>query len=186
MAVLLLNASYEPLRVVSWQRAICMQLADRADLIESVPDRVLRASGGREFPFPSVIRLREMAVIPFRRGTAPITRRALAHRDHGECQKVGCDRRGSTMDHLLPRSRSGAHDWLNVVLMCAEHNNKKGDRTIEELGWSLKKPPRVPTYETLYLDTRHVVPQWRQWLGLTWTDADSEEPDSYPVERAAS
>ena len=36
MSVLLLNASYEPLRVITWQRAICLQLADRADLVDVV------------------------------------------------------------------------------------------------------------------------------------------------------
>ena len=83
MSVLLLNASYEPLRVISWQRAICLQLAERADLIESLANRKLHTSGGDEFPFPAVVRLRDMVVVPFRRGNAPITRRGLAHRDGG-------------------------------------------------------------------------------------------------------
>lgn len=170
MTVLLLNASYEPLRVISWQRAICLQLAERADLIESIAERRLHTSGGDEFPFPAVVRLREMIVIPFRRGNAPITRRGLAHRDGGVCQKTGCERSGATMDHLLPRSRGGQHDWHNVVLMCAEHNNAKSNRTIEELGWSLKNAPRVPTHETFYLDRTEVLPEWKQWLGR-WTHA---------------
>ncbi|MDW3178240.1 MAG: HNH endonuclease [Acidimicrobiia bacterium] len=164
MSVLLLNASYEPLRIISWQRAICLQLGERADLIEAIEDRMLRTSGGEEFPFPAVIRLRDMVVVPFRRGAAPITRRALTHRDMGACQKTGCTRRGATMDHLLPRSRGGRHEWHNVVLMCAEHNNAKSDRTIDELGWTLKSSPKAPKYDTLYLDRADVLPQWRQWL----------------------
>lgn len=164
MPVLLLNASYEPLRVISWQRAICLQLADRADLVERVENRTLHTSGGEEFPFPAVVRLREMVVIPFRRGAAPITRRALTYRDDGACQKSDCNRRGSTMDHLLPRSRGGQHTWQNVVLMCAEHNNAKSDRTLDELGWTLKAKPIVPSYENLYLDRTQILPQWRQWL----------------------
>lgn len=165
MSVLLLNASYEPLRVISWQRAICLQLADRADVIEAVEGRALRTSGGAEFAFPSVIRLREMVVVPFRRGAAPITRRALVARDRGECQKVGCNKRGGTMDHLIPKSRGGQHTWHNVVLMCGEHNNTKSDRTLEELGWELKKAPRAPSHADLALDRSNANPQWRQWLG---------------------
>jgi len=165
MPVLLLNASYEPLRVISWQRAICLQLAERADLVEHVEEKSLHTSGGAVFPFPAVVRLREMVVIPFRRGTAPITRRALAFRDESQCQKTGCDRRGSTMDHLLPRSRGGLHDWENVVLMCGEHNNAKGDRTLDELGWSLKAKPVAPAYDGFYLDRSQILPQWRPWLG---------------------
>ncbi len=164
MAVLLLNASYEPLRVISWQRAICLQLADRADCIEALPDRTLRSSGGAEFPFPSVLRLREMAVIPFRREGPPITRRALQARDSGVCQKSGCNRKGSTMDHVIPRSRGGTHTWGNVVLMCAEHNNQKSDRTLDELSWTLKAPPRTPRHDTVLLDRARVLPEWRRWL----------------------
>lgn len=165
MPVLLLNASYEPLRVISWQRAICLQLAERADLIEEVEDKALHTSGGEVFPFPAVVRLREMVVVPFRRGTAPITRRALVFRDEGVCQKVGCERRGATMDHLLPRSRGGQHEWKNVVLMCAEHNNAKSDRTLDEIGWSLKAQPIAPAYDGFYLDRSQIMPQWRPWLG---------------------
>ena len=164
MSVLLLNASYEPLRIISWQRAICLQLAERADIVEAVEGRSIRSSGGNEFAFPSVIRLREMVFVPFRNGSSPITRRALVARDRGECQKMGCDRRGATMDHLLPKSRGGQHTWKNVVLMCAEHNNQKSDRTIEELGWTLKNTPRVPTKADLALDRSQANPQWGQWL----------------------
>lgn len=165
MSVLLLNASYEPLRVISWQRAICLQLSERADLVEEVEDRALRTSGGASFPFPAVVRLREMVVIPFRRGSGPITRRSLAQRDNGACQKTGCNRRGATMDHIVPRSRGGQHKWENVVLMCSEHNNAKSDRTLEELGWTLKATPVTPTYHGFYLDHAQILPQWRPWLG---------------------
>lgn len=171
MPVLLLNASYEPLRIITWQRAICLQLADRADLIEEAPERRLRAAGGAEFPFPSVVRLREMVVVPFQRGTPPITRRALAARDGGMCQKSGCERRGTTMDHVVAKSRQGQHTWNNVVLMCEEHNNRKGDRTLEELGWSLKKKPIAPKQRSLLLNPRDAAPQWLPWLG----DQFSEE-----------
>ena len=164
VSVLLLNASYEPLRVITWQRAICLQLSDRADMVESVEDRVLRSSGGAEFPFPAVLRLREMAVIPFRRDGPPITRRGLVARDQGLCQKSGCNRKGATMDHVVPRSRGGSHSWKNVVLMCAEHNNAKSDRTLEELGWSLKCTPHTPALETVLLDRARILPQWRPWL----------------------
>ena len=161
--MLLLNASYEPLRIISWQRAICLQLAGRADLVEAVEGRELHSSGGQTFPYPAVVRLRSMVVLPFRRDHA-ITRRALVARDDGRCQKSGCDRRGTTMDHLLPRSRGGQHTWHNVVLMCQEHNNLKGDRTLDEIGWSLKNSPRVPEFKVLLLDRHSVRPQWLPWI----------------------
>lgn len=73
------------------------------------------------------------------------------------------------MDHLLPRSRGGEHTWHNVVLMCEQHNNAKSDRTLEELGWSLKTSPRVPSYDSLYLHATQVLPQWQRWLSRSHT-----------------
>ncbi len=164
MSVLLLNATYEPLRIISWQRAICLWFDDRVDVLEVHHDRSLRSSGGEEFPHPVVVRLRNRVNVPFRRGEVPITRRALVARDGGECQKVGCSNRGTTIDHLVPRSRGGAHEWHNVALMCTAHNNEKADRTLEQLGWSLKKRPSVPDPHALLLGRVSVHPLWAAWL----------------------
>ncbi len=71
------------------------------------------------------------------------------------------------MDHLFPRSRGGAHSWLNVVLMCPEHNNIKGDRTLGELGWTLKRKPTIPRYQSVHVDRADADPRWEQWLDVS-------------------
>jgi 5-methylcytosine-specific restriction endonuclease McrA len=38
----------------------------------------------------------------------------------------------ATIDHIVPLSRGGAHDWINVVLACWGCNVSKKDRTPEE------------------------------------------------------
>ena len=48
--------------------------------------------------------------------------------------------------------------------MCQEHNNQKGDRTLDELGWTLKAIPVTPDYTVLLLDRIEIPPQWRRWL----------------------
>ncbi len=164
MAVLLLNATYEPLRIISWQRAIGLWFEDRVDVLESLDERTLRSAGGREFPYPVVVRLRSRVHVPFRRGGVPITRRALVARDNGQCQKAGCRNRGTTIDHLLPRSRGGQHAWDNVALMCTRHNNEKADRTLEEIGWSLKNRPTTPDANALLLGRVSMHPMWATWL----------------------
>ena len=56
---------------------------------------------------------------------------------------VGAD----TMDHVLPRSRGGATNWMNAVAAHRDCNRAKGDRTPEEAGmpllWRPWKPSRV-------------------------------------------
>ncbi len=143
MTVLLLNASFEPLRVITVRRALGLVLAGKADLVERAGSSSIRSTGGQEFAVPAVVRLRRMVRVPFQ-ATAPLSRRAISARDGHVCQVVGCLRPGQTVDHVVPRSRGGTHEWHNVVLMCVRHNSHKGDRLIDELGWRLKREPRAP------------------------------------------
>ena len=57
---------------------------------------------------------------------------------------AGCHRAGTTIDHVVPRSRGGEHTWENVVLMCKQHNRAKSDKFLSQLGWKLKRQPRAP------------------------------------------
>ena len=49
-----------------------------------------------------------------------------------------------TIDHVIPRSRGGKNDWLNLVTACKKCNQKKGNKTPEEAGMPLLKKPIVP------------------------------------------
>ncbi|MCY3851801.1 MAG: HNH endonuclease [Acidimicrobiaceae bacterium] len=148
MSVLLLNASYEPLHIISTRRALGLILAGKADLLEAGSTEM--RSPSHTFPVPVVLRLRYMVRIPFA-ARVPLNRKTLKVRDNGECQVVSCRERGTTIDHVVPRSRSGDHSWTNVVLMCADHNLKKADRLLDELGWQLKTVPRAPRQHQLVL-----------------------------------
>lgn len=142
MSVLLLNATFEPLDVVSVRRAVTLIVTGKAAPVEH-GEGVMR-SPSVTVPIPAVIRLVGFVKVPFSRRAAPLTRRTLAARDKGRCQVAGCRSDGATTDHIVPRSRGGRHEWENVALMCAAHNQAKGERLLSELGWALKKRPRVP------------------------------------------
>ncbi len=143
MAVLLLNASYEPLRVITLRRALGLVLSAKADLVVPETDQVVRTAGGATFEMPAVVRLRRFVRVPFQ-ATMPLSRPALQARDARRCQVAGCNRAGQTIDHIVPRSRGGQHEWTNVALMCLRHNSIKGDRLLEELGWRLDRRPVAP------------------------------------------
>lgn len=150
MTVLLLNASYEPLRVITMRRALGLVLAGKVDLVAAEGDQVLRTSGGATYEVPAVVRLRNMVRVPFQ-STVPLSRRAIEARDERRCQVAGCDRSGQTVDHIVPKSRGGAHEWTNVALMCTRHNSVKGARLLGELGWRLKREPVAPRGELVLL-----------------------------------
>lgn len=138
--VLLLNATYEPMRVIPLQRAVCLLLAGRAEVTHSsaAPLR----SAHQVMDTPVVVRLTSYVYVP-RRDVRPLSRAALLARDNHRCQY--CGRRGSTIDHVVPRSRGGQHIWTNVVIACDRCNFRKADRLLAEIGWVLRRRPAAPT-----------------------------------------
>jgi 5-methylcytosine-specific restriction endonuclease McrA len=136
---LVLNATYEPLGVVSERRGLLLVLNQRAITIEE-SDVVLHYSGG-ELTLPAVIRLVKFVRIPYRHAV-PLSRRALFARDGGRC--VYCTAPATSIDHVIPRSRGGGHNWENVVSACHRCNHQKADRMLKEIGWKLKTLPRQP------------------------------------------
>lgn len=107
MSVLVLNASYEPLNVVSVQRAVTLLLKEKAQAVE-VACAAIR-SERLAIPIPLVIRLVAYVRIPHRWRT-PVTRRGVLARDGYTCQYCGVQpgRAAITVDHVVPRSRSGS------------------------------------------------------------------------------
>jgi 5-methylcytosine-specific restriction endonuclease McrA len=164
MSVLLLNASYEPLTVVSWKRAMTLVISGRAEMVEQAGDRIVRSAGGAEFPLPHVVRLMQMVTFPGMRAhrSPRFSKSALTARDDRRCQVAKCDERGTTVDHLLPRSRGGETSWENCVLMCPAHNSRKGDRLLDEIGWKLKKRPVAPVGALVLTPARHS--EWSRWV----------------------
>lgn len=143
--VLVLNATYEPLNVVSIKRAVILLLKEKAELLEVTEARL--RSENLSLPVPLVIRLVYFVKIP-RRVSLPVTRRGILSRDHYACQYCGItpSRKELTLDHVLPRSRGGKTTWENVVAACKKCNGRKGSRTPEEAHMKLHTQPKRPRY----------------------------------------
>jgi 5-methylcytosine-specific restriction endonuclease McrA len=123
IAVLVLNATYEPLHFTNARRAVTLLLAGKAEPVEASP-RVVR-SPSRVFALPAVIRLAVFIRKPFLDRVA-FNKKNILRRDGYTCQY--CSRRGErlTVDHIVPRSRGGDTSWTNVVAACLRCNLKKG------------------------------------------------------------
>jgi len=121
---LLLNATFEPLCVVSLRRAVVLVLKDKAEIVAR--DVAELHSARLNVPCPSVIRLVHFVRVPFR-ASAPLSRRAVFARDNQRCQY--CGRGAENLDHVVPRSRGGQESWENLVVSCRACNLKKGRRT---------------------------------------------------------
>src|ERR1051325_10682834 len=96
--VLLLNASYEPLGIVSIPRAVRLIWKSSAEVVELDGDAVLR-SQRFEFPVPSVIRLIVYVDIRKRRTSVASLRTKILMRDRYRCQYCGL--RGTPLELTL-------------------------------------------------------------------------------------
>lgn len=148
--VLVLNASYEPLSVISVRRAVVLLLKEKAQVVEAA-EAWIRAQHWA-IQQPLVIRLVYYVRIPHRL-SLPLSRRTLLARDGYACQYCGKqpDRTELTIDHVLPRCRGGQSTWSNMVAACARCNQVKGDRTPQEADMPLRSMPRKPRYVALTL-----------------------------------
>jgi len=161
--VLILNASFEPLHVCSVKRAVALLMLEVAERVED-GDRVLR-SVSQAFPVPSVIRLRRFVRRPYRQRVA-FNRRNVFKRDDHICQYCGARSNDLTLDHVLPRSRGGPTTWENVVACCKRCNAKKRDRTPDEAGMHLRRPPYAPRFifSSAYGVLPDIDPIWEKYL----------------------
>lgn len=74
-----------------------------------------------------------------------VTRREVLRRDKHTCQYCGSTKH-LTLDHVIPVSKGGKHTWDNIVTACESCNNRKGDRTPQQIGMILRTTPKAPVH----------------------------------------
>ncbi len=161
--VLLLNASHEPLAVVTGRRALVLVVAGKAECVLERPTASLVRSPSLAVAIPAVVRLRRYVRVPYQAPPA-VTRAGVLRRDARRC--AYCRGRGDTVDHVVPKSRGGEHSWENCVACCVRCNARKADRLLIELGWSLPAvpgPPRRGAFGRMW-STEDADPAWEPWL----------------------
>lgn len=163
LRVLLLNATHEPLAVVTGRRALVLLLAGKAECVIERSDGGALHSPTVVVEIPAVLRLNRFVRIPYQTA-ATITRAGVLRRDRRLC--AYCGHRADTIDHVVPRSRGGAHSWDNCVACCSRCNSRKADRLLAEIGWTLPftpGPPRRAGSGRVWI-TDDTDPAWSPWL----------------------
>ena len=164
---LLLNATFEPLKIISWQRAITLLTQGKVEVIDSY-DREVR-SVSISFRLPSILRL--LKVVKVRRGGKEVrfSRVNIYQRDRYRCQYCGNKYHSEnlTFDHVIPLVQGGETTWRNIVTACLACNNRKGGRTPRQAGMRLIRKPVKPKWipvVTITLGIRSAPLSWRDYL----------------------
>ncbi len=135
--VLALDCHFMPMVEMSRRKALKALATGRAHALDLRTWSKLGLQEVASQPLHAVVFAKVKAVseakLGFGRGTASILRR-----DGHRCQYVGCTRRATTVDHVIPRCQGGPSVWGNLVACCRECNARKGGRTPEQAGMELK------------------------------------------------
>lgn len=167
MQALLLNNTYEPIKIISWQKAIILSFKKKVDVIEEYDSYLIR-SEKLTFKMPAVVRL-YCYVNVRKHHTLRFSKENIFFRDNYRCTYCGIQfsKNSLTLDHVIPLSKGGEKTWNNIVTACHPCNNKKGDRVLEQTELKLlKKPvkPSVQSYLTFYSKLQTIPDKWRVYL----------------------
>ena len=147
--VLMLSTGFEPLFQTHWRRALVAVFGGRAEVIETHASLTVGTTSG-PVPFPLKVRF-ITGIIAARvkelNTRAALSKKNLCIRDRGMCQycSVNISLQHGTVDHVIPKSKGGSHNWENVVWSCARCNQMKGNKLPREFHLKLSKPPKIPT-----------------------------------------
>lgn len=163
--VLLLNITYEPLKVINWKKAITLLLLGKVEVLEEYGREIHSVSF--TVRLPSVVRLLRLVKRP--KSPVKFSRQNIYARDKYRCQYCGgkFSTEEFTYDHVIPRSRGGRTEWENIVTCCVNCNRKKGGRTPAEARMKLIRKPARPKWLPALKITIGIneVPQsWRDYL----------------------
>jgi len=185
--VLVLNRNWQAIHVKSPADALSMMYTDSAtglDILgedqmipykwkdwvklpyDSESEYVKTING--DIKIPKVIVLCKFNKVPMKRPKFSLS--GVWVRDGGVCQYTGkkLSKNEGNVDHVMPRSRGGKTDWSNCVLAHKEVNAQKANRTPEEAGLKLIKPPAIPRHmpTTFYIKNKHNIKEWNMFLNI--------------------
>ncbi|MCO5571801.1 hypothetical protein L7F22_025549 [Adiantum nelumboides] len=131
-----------PINVVCWRRALCLEVLEKADVLEYY-DQVI-SSPSKPFAIPAVLRITDYLHKPIHsKVKLTLNRKNIFLRDRFRCQYCG-DHDNLTLDHVIPVSRGGEWTWQNLVTACTDCNSKKGNKTLEESKMQLLRAAKEP------------------------------------------
>lgn len=177
LRVLVLNKSFQPVRITSARTAFSLLYGDRAFAMDeryepmdfeawaslppagqpciATPSAVLRV--------PRLLILREYNRVP--RTPLRLSRKNVFLRDGNSCAYCS-SREDLTLDHVTPKSRGGPSTWENLVACCRKCNERKGQKNPEEANMPLRRSPKRPTWNVVVeiAGAGEGVPHWEPFL----------------------
>lgn len=149
MDTLVLNANYDVMKIVKWQKAITWIFLGKVDVIEEYGEYV--NSPSIKLKKPAVVRFNRMIKAKYK--VPRFSREHIYARDRYTCLYCGVKLTYSqlTLDHIIPRSRGGKSTWTNCASCCIGCNVRKANKTPKEANMELLLQPYHPNPNEAFL-----------------------------------
>lgn len=145
--ILVLNADYAPLNIVSKRKAILYVIKKKVQILS---DRVVRLLNYVKLPYKKIM-------------ANGVSRKAIFTRDKYTCAYCSA-KENLTVDHILPQSRGGQDIWENLITSCLRCNLKKSNRTPKEADMKLLFEPYRPFNKMSLTIHSSNVNEWKEYL----------------------
>lgn len=163
---LVLDLAYQPIAVVSWEKAMYLWLSQKAEAL-NYHENININSPSSSFELPAVLRVKWLSKKLHK--SVHFSRCSVLARDNFSCAYCGnhfpADK--LTLDHIVPVSKGGARSWENIISACFKCNHRKANRTPEQAGMELLFKPYAPNWNLsfiLQLSKTDVIDVWKDWL----------------------
>ena len=124
---LILNSTFQPLSVASAKRSVALLLGKKINVIKT--SKLEICSENKIINLPKVALLTYYVKAPYARRVA-LNRSNIFIRDFNTCQY--CGNNAESIDHIIPKSKGGKHEWFNVVACCKKCNLVKADKLLNQ------------------------------------------------------
>ena len=158
---LILNSTFQPLSVASAKRSVALMLAKKINVIKT--SKLEIRSENKIINVPKVALLTYYVKAPYARRVA-LNRSNIFIRDFNSCQY--CGNNAESIDHIIPKSKGGQHEWSNVVACCKKCNLVKADKLLNQTILKLKNFPTKPE-GNFWIKTiigSNPDPEWKEYL----------------------
>jgi len=177
---LVLNASFEPLHIVTWQRAIQLLFQGKVEVLEESTYivRTVRLA----IKAPAVLRLLSYVPLKRKKDIVRFSRMNIFLRDKNRCQYCGdpFSKTYLTLDHVIPIVQGGKKSWENIVTACKPCNQEKGGRTPSQANMKLIRKPKQPLWlpaTSLQMEMNRTPETWRIYFNLE--DSIDNDPGDF-------
>ncbi|NDD92538.1 HNH endonuclease [bacterium] len=176
---LVLNASFEPLHIVSWQRALQLLFQGKVEVIEESDQEVRTVR--LTIRVPAVLRLLTYVPLTKKKQVIRFSRVNVFIRDQYVCQYCGnkFSKTQLTLDHVVPVVQGGGKSWENIVTACKPCNQRKGGRTPSQSSMQLIRKPKRPIWlpsASLQFGISITPERWKLYLKVGSASEDDDDP----------